>query len=150
MGCCAIQHVAMCLPLQVLCYSESVRWWACAYLQFPGFTQYGNTEGKPEPVKPTHRDVKLMPRLLLPFNQNPEKKVELFPCLPSSLSFSLSVSCSVCLTGCQTTKLQYIRYKKRLLLIIRSHSSWRDLKRELKEKLEGIGLLECAREAVDL
>lgn len=36
---CAIQHVVMRLPLQVLCYSQSVRWWACAYLQLSGFRQ---------------------------------------------------------------------------------------------------------------
>lgn len=57
----------------------------------------GNTEGKPEPVKPTHRDVKLMPRLLLPFNQNREKKKKSLPIVPRLL-LSLSVSGSVWLT----------------------------------------------------
>ena len=45
----------------------------------------GNTEGKPEPVKPTHRDVKLMPRLLLPFNQNREKKKSSYSSTSASL-----------------------------------------------------------------
>lgn len=68
---CAIQHVVTCLPLQVLCYSQSVRWWptvlvqvgacqrVCAYLQLPSFRQWKH-RGKPKPVKPTHRDDKLM------------------------------------------------------------------------------------------
>lgn len=34
----------------------------------------GNPEGKPEPVKPTRHNVRLMARLLLPFNQKHEKK----------------------------------------------------------------------------
>ncbi len=108
---CAIQHVVMCLPLQVLSYSQSVRWWACAYLQLPGFTQRKH-RGKPKPVKPTHRDVKLMPRLLLPFNQNWEKSyISPSACLFVFLCLSLCLCLLLCLPDWQTTNLQCIRFK---------------------------------------
>lgn len=54
----------------------------------------GKAEGAgrtPEPVKPTRRDVKPMPRLVLPLNQRQEK----YPAIPP-----LHVSLFVCLTDC--------------------------------------------------
>lgn len=62
----------------------------------PRFLHRGTHRGKPEPVEPvepvepTHRDAKLMPRLLLPFNQNPENKPSYFPHCLISLSTALS------------------------------------------------------------
>lgn len=56
----------------------------------PRFLHRGTHRGKPEPVEPTHHDAKLMPRLLLPFNQNPEKKPSYFPHCLISLSTALS------------------------------------------------------------
>lgn len=101
-------------PLQVLCYSESVRRVGVCLPAAPRLCTVETQRGELEPVKPTHRDVKLMPKLLLPFNQKHEKgdlAVSLSACL-LCVSLSLSVSCSVCLTGCQTIKLQYIRFEK--------------------------------------
>lgn len=56
----------------------------------PRFLHHGTHRGKPEPVEPTHRDAKLMPRLLLPFNQNLENKPSYFPHCLISLSTALS------------------------------------------------------------
>lgn len=36
--CCEIRRVVMRLPSQVLCYSQSIKWWECVYLLLPGFT----------------------------------------------------------------------------------------------------------------
>lgn len=69
----------------MLCYREWVRWWACEYLQILVWKH----RGKPDPVKPTYRDVKLMPRLQLPFNQNWGKNLPHSP-LPVCISLCLS------------------------------------------------------------
>lgn len=119
----------------MLCYREWVRWWACEYLQI----QVWKHRGKPDPVKPTYRDVKLMPRLLLPFNQNWGEESTLFPsaCLPACISFCLSSFLTL-------AAKQQTQSTSGLLLIIHLHSSSEDLMWAFTMKF-----LKCAREGTE-
>lgn len=122
----------------------------CLYLQLPGFTQRKH-RGKPEPVKPTHRDVKLMPRLLLPFNQNGGKKSNYFSvCLPLCLSFCLSPALSARLTARQQThsasgikrfKPTFLNYTLSQFMERSEEGVWREVRE---------WLLECAGVRADL